>query len=472
MSEPTVRVRGIYATALTVLIRDAGFDVVDPSPPVRERIGGPFPAAVPTVRVESSADRFGVQITGIPDHVARVSDALESLSGRSFAVSASLPSGVVRSGMIDRTSESGAIVSVGDAEAFLPYGRSDSYVSGGDRTPVQVIDPVAPWTPDRRPVVATRPRVPGIYLSLVRDEERSPIDAPEMELARMVELLDPAVPAPWSVVVHRQANDVYLDILRRELERLEAERDAIETAFAAASDPDEPGGVYAPAATRWCRFGREARFALDEWRGKVTPTVGGHHRLKAADEAAGTAVDYLEHVDADIAFDPAATFACFGPAIGDRLRIDHGKPTGETIVLGRGEVIGHPQPDAVTVRRELSAGGTLDALDVPIEAGDTAETTFVEGKRWAATVYRDADGDSKGTYANVSTPVEIFPDRVSYVDLYVDVIKTTDGTVAVVDDEELAAAADENVLADDIADEARTVAASLERSLDEDASTD
>jgi len=43
----------------------------------------------------------------------------------------------------------------------------------------------------------------------------------------------------------------------------------------------------------------------------------------------------------------------------------------------------------------------------------------------------------RGTYVNVCTPVEVFPDAARYVDLHVDVMKHPDGTVERVDDDEL-----------------------------------
>jgi predicted RNA-binding protein associated with RNAse of E/G family len=73
-------------------------------------------------------------------------------------------------------------------------------------------------------------------------------------------------------------------------------------------------------------------------------------------------------------------------------------------------------------------------------------------------VYRDEEGTVKGTYINVCTPVEVFPDSVRYVDLHVDVIKHADGTVEVVDDDELAAAVEAGHVGPDLAASARDVA--------------
>jgi len=99
------------------------------------------------------------------------------------------------------------------------------------------------------------------------------------------------------------------------------------------------------------------------------------------------------------------------------------------------------------------------------EAGDVAVTSLKEGRWWYPTTYRGADGSVKGTYVNVCTPVEVFPDAARYVDLHVDVVKTPDGDVERVDDDVL----DDSVAAGNtpvpLAEKARGVASALENAL-------
>lgn len=466
MSECRVRIRGIYATGLTVYLRANGISVVDPSPTVADRIGDVPTTGLPNARVESTEDGIGIEISGEPAAVETVAANIESLSSYSFRWSSALPRGAVRSGRVHETGESGAVITIGDDRAFLPYSRSEAYVTEGDRVSVQVIDTEPPWSPDRRPVVTTEPRVLGTYLSIVRDPDRPSIDAPNRELHGMVELLDPTLPEEWSLVVRKTAQNLELDVLSADLERMLEQRETVEHAMQRAADPADPGGAFVPERTEWHRLGRQSRFELDDYRERCVPTMDGHHRLKAAGRAAGMAVEYLEQLDSPVPFDLEAALCSFGPSIGDRIRIHHGKPTGETIVLGRGVVIDHPRSDAVRVRRELTGGGTLDGIGVPKEDGDIAETTFVEGQRWSPTVYRDAEGTRKGTYVNIGTPLEIFPNRVSYVDLYIDVVKDRSGDVRIIDQDELSAAVNDGDVSEAVATEARELASTLVRSVE------
>jgi Ribonuclease G/E len=155
----------------------------------------------------------------------------------------------------------------------------------------------------------------------------------------------------------------------------------------------------------------------------------------------------------------------FGPVEGDTVAIGHGKPDGRAFSLGRGEVVEWDTDGTLSVERTLSGSGTYDALGTAREAGDTALTKFREGRWWYPTVYRSADGDLKGTYVNVCTPVECFPDEVRYVDLHVDVIKHPDGTVERVDDDELDEAVAAGTVSEELAEKARSVASSLENAL-------
>jgi len=122
--------------------------------------------------------------------------------------------------------------------------------------------------------------------------------------------------------------------------------------------------------------------------------------------------------------------------------IAHGKPDGRLFTLGEAAVDAVEADGTVTLRREMTPGGQYDGLGVERQAGDVAVTKVTEGRWWYPTTYEGSDGERRGTYVNVCTPVEVFPGEIRYVDLHVDVVKHADGTVERVDDDELDAAVD------------------------------
>ncbi len=457
-----VRVRGIYATALTATFET----VVQASPAIRRRFDETFPEEPPAATVETTANRQGVGVHGDPAAVESVASELGTLSRDTFVWAATLPRGGVYAGEVTETLGSGALVDCGDGTGFLPYSKTARRVETGDRLRVQVREPRPLWD-GGRPVLDTTVRVFGSLADLVRGGQGGSVGTGGPELA---ELLPADPPDGWGVDWAPAADDAGLEALTVTLDSLGERAGVLDEAFV---DAPEPGAVaphtyWTGEETRWVWFGREARFALDERRREVVPTMPGHHRTKAATGAASTAVDFVEAVCDDLTGDDEFPFDAvvgqFGPQAGDSVGIGHGKPDGRRIELGPGEVT-DIDGETMTVERELSGGGTYDALGVPKEDGDVATTKFREGRWWYPTVYRGADGERRGTYVNVCTPLEVFPEEVRYVDLHVDVVRHADGTVERVDDDELDAAVEAGRVDESLASKARSVAAAVERAL-------
>ena len=465
----TVRVRGIYATALTALVVDDGHDVVGASLQIRERFDTDAvrAAGVPDVVVRTTDDRLGVLLVGGADPVATLATRLRDVAVDiiSWPVAARDAVFDVR---VSETTGDGAVCPLPDGDSgLLPFDAADGRIETGDRYRVQVSSPAPPWT-DRRPRLATTLRARAGPAVLRRGDGgvRADVSDPETasELAGLVDLLGADVPDGWGLRWQGTAADADLETLESALAGARRRALALEDALPETVDPQRR--IHAPLDAVAVLFGRLARFELDDRRRAVVPTMPGHHRTKAI-AGASAGVDLAEAVAAtfvdEFPFDGVAS--AFGPRVGDRVSIEHGKPAGHTVTLGRGEVTERTADGGLTVRRELSGGGTYDGLGVTRESGDVALTNFEEGRWWYPTVYRTEGGDRKGTYVNVCTPVECFPDAVRYVDLHVDVVKGGDGRVDRLDDDELAAAVDAGQLPAALAERAREVAASVERAL-------
>jgi len=452
----TVRVRGIYATALTARFED----VVQASPPIQARFDEQFPVEPAAAVVETTSDRQGVGVHGDKDRVESLVSTLQSVGLDTFAWEAVLPRGAVCAGKVVDTLDGGALLACGDGRGFLPYSKTTRRVEEGDYLRVQVTDTEPPWT-DRRPVLDTDIEIRGSLGALVRG------GTPERGQPELADLLPTDPPEGWGLTWHRGADDAGLDALDAEIDRLTQRATAVDDAVADADPPEEtaPGTDWPGQTSYWVWFGRDARFALDEIRGEVTETMAGHHRTKAAHENASSAVDFVEAVcetpgEREFPFD--AVTRQFGPSEGDTVGIGHGKPDGRCYDLGPGEVTTRTPEGKVTVERDLTPGGTYDALGGEIQPGDVAVTKFEEGRWWYPTVYRGEDGQSRGTYVNICTPVEIFPRTVRYVDLHVDVVKHPDGTVERVDEDELDAAVEDGHVSEALAQKARRVADAVE----------
>ena len=464
----SVRVRGIYATAVTRLLDRAGHDVVQASGPIEARFETDFPPERAAVCVETTDDQQGVCVVGDPDAATAVREQVTGLGRDTLWWADPTPEGAVYAGKVGETLGSGAVVALGDGEGFLPYANSPDRVETGDRVRVQVTAASAPWT-DGRPVLDTAIAVRGAVLTLTRGQSTTTTAAGPA----MLDVVDADPRDGWGVSWGEASDDASFDAIAEALAAANDRAAAIDTALDDVSSVDDvaPARLADGLATDWVWFGRETRFALDDVRREVTTTMAGHHRVKAGSGAASAAVDYVEALcddpgaDDETDFPFAVTTRQFGPQVGDSLALGHGKPDGRLLTLGSGEVQSVDADGTVAIEREMSAGGSYDALGTPKEAGDVAETRLKEGRWWYPTVYRGRDGASKGTYVNVCTPVEVFPDVARYVDLHVDVVERPDGTVERVDDDELAAAVDDGDVSDALAERARSVAAAVERAL-------
>lgn len=467
--EESVSIRGIYATALTHRLHES-LSVVTPSPTIRDRFELSFPNGEPGVQVQSSPDRFGVELSGDPDDVTKAVTALESMARDGFGWRDPVGQGTVVDGVVTGSRGGGAIVDLGDSDGYLPFEAVDDYIEAGDRVRVQVQDPQPPWT-ERRHGVSPAVAVSGVLVSLVRGVDALVAATPRdgQDLGRTTDLLDVDLPAEWGVRWESPAVDCELSVLESALSTMADRATAVESALDAEDGTgDPPAVVWESGATHWVRFGRETRFRLDEDRDTVVSTMPGHHRIKAGGDTAGTAVDFAEGLDVDVeSFPWAVVTEQFGPTEGDTVRIGHGKPDGRAYDLGPGEVTDRdPDAERIDVRRTLESAGTYDGLDVQKSAGDVAVTTFREGQWWYPTTYRSADGELRGTYLNVNTPIEVFPDAVEYVDLHVDVVKWPDGRVAVVDEAELSATVEAGDVSEDLAEKAMAVAESVRTAID------
>lgn len=466
-----VRVRGIYATALTRTLLDAGHRVVQASPPIQRRFDADLPAADHDAAIETGPDRQGTNVAGDPDAVTQIRDLLADTGIDTLTWADPAPVGAVFDGRVTETLGTGAVVELGETEGYLPFRNVDGTIDEGDAVRVQVAEAAAPWDSDRH-LLDTAFRIEAGLATLTRGHEGIRVagrdDAAGRELAGITDLLGSDPPAGWGLEWAHDARDAEMETLGDALAQASEHATDLSDAIDDADDPEPVREIASPAAGAWVWFGRESRFALDEARRTVTPTMPGHHRTKAGTNAASAGVDFAEALcggDMGEEFPFAVVADQFGPHVGDRVRIDHGKPAGRRIVLGEGEVKARDDDGTLAVERKIAGSGSYDALGTPRAPGDTALTKFREGRWWYPTTYRGSDGEHKGTYVNICTPVELFPDVVRYVDLHVDVIKYPDGEVERVDDDELDAAVEDGDLSEELADKARQVASSIERAL-------
>jgi len=448
---PTVRIRGIYSTALTKLFLDRGFGISQPSPRIAERFGLEKTYEEFDVDIYDKKDRHGVVLVG-----NAVEDAKKVFEEEFIDVFfRKLPYQLygIYKGLVVKVDERFVYVDIGSAIGTLPKSELPR-ANEGDEVLVQV------KKHNLLPHLSTTLTVPGDYAVLIPKPvgaqrhvkiSRKIRDNQERERLRILGLSIDL--GEWGILWRTAAAYKDWNTLRDEIVRLSKLADRLEKAdtYFAPSLIIEGRNIYE------VEFGGGAKKKLDEIRNKVVPTVEGHHQLKAKDPELGFAVEIAEGILAKVPAQRAKVNGGFwealienkGPKKGWLFRLDHVKPDGQVVRIGPGEVVEvSKNPLRVTIRRNLRPGKFYDGLDLPIEPGDYAITELEAGKWWFVHRYYDRDGNLKGEYYNINTPVEIYPDGARYVDLEVDIVKWPDGKKEIIDREKLAQHYEEGIISE------------------------
>jgi hypothetical protein len=176
----------------------------------------------------------------------------------------------------------------------------------------------------------------------------------------------------------------------------------------------------------------EDKLFLDGIRSMVVKTMKFHHMLKYS---------YTHNeVDIEEAKENPDPTPLIDKLANNFLKIEHVKPDGRKILLRGGYVIyKETKPDYYLIRLKRTfegGGGKYDSLDIPIDEGDYDIVEFDSRNWYQIHKYYSKYGNLKGVYVNISTPPEILRDKIRYIDLEVDVVKKGD-RIEAVDLEEL-----------------------------------
>ncbi|MCL6582634.1 MAG: DUF402 domain-containing protein [bacterium] len=214
-------------------------------------------------------------------------------------------------------------------------------------------------------------------------------------------------------------------------------------------------------------FPAVSKATLDAIREQVTPTVKNHHLLKIVSPSW---VDLVEEAIRSTPWrkaeleDKLWEDIILRPLRQQRelIGLIHVHPEGRELSLRGGKIL-HLERDCLLVRREFSEanGQQYDGLELPIEPGDYGITQVSRNGWFLQHSYYSQDGLLRGTYWNINTPVEFYPDRIRYLDLHIDVVQRSGEAPRLIDQEKLDRAVACGLISPKLARCAREVAKSL-----------
>ena len=242
-------------------------------------------------------------------------------------------------------------------------------------------------------------------------------------------------PAGMGVIFRTAAGKADLSLIAKEIEELEEEMRRI---LDISADLDEPTLVREGDETVIAEFPASIKRQLDNIRERVAPTINGHHYYKALGSDVAQIVDFAEELISrhpelrEEASQLLQKMVIDNAFKNDEVRFEHVKLNGKVILL-HGKLLQKRDHQEMIIKRSFTAGGYYDGLNIPKEAGDYGITQVKVGEWTFKTEYYSKKGELKGTFYNINTPIELYPNRIRYIDLEIDVIQFPNGTVKIID---------------------------------------
>ncbi len=433
-----VRIRGIYATALTKIALDEGFQIVQPSRIIAERFKLPdlkLPADV-TIKT-NDRDPNEVLVIGYEGKADRVLSALQRHLKYSFYWVSPLALHSTIKVLVIRRDENTCIVDAGGIEAELLATNCRE----NEQLVASVVRPgVKPY---EKPRLVPGARIIGDYAIVYEAAEKPRVTVSEhvRNTAKKAELVALAsIATSKGLSVHWRSSSQFADeeTLRKHLEELirSLERIKHEAEHGDAGKQYSKGELVALA-----RLSSVDKEYLDRVRDEVTPTIRLHHSVKSNLPSFSAIVDYAEKLKQRGVSEDALVEALTDTIMEHyrqkhRIKILHIKPSAEIIELGNARLKNiYRDRDSIIMilERIIHSKGVYDGLNIEKEPGDRI-ITEINTKEWVIRhTYYSANGELKGVYININTPPELTEEGIMYLDLEIDVIKNPQGETQIID---------------------------------------
>ncbi len=405
----SIRLRGIYATALAALTRAHGWKVVQPTEELQPYTDPEDRFAPFDLDVRDRDDKQGILAVGAEASLNVLKELFLAELPDAIASPAFTELGAIYLGVVHRKRSWGYEVDLGGMMGFLPQTELTCPLKKGEAIRVQIQD-----IAHHQPIVTTHLSLAGLFAVLSQENgvgiSKEITDSHERK--RLLTLGRKCVANGWGVIWRTGACGRDARELQGEIKRLQRELHRLE------GHPEEgiPGQLRAGQPTLLFEVPGASKQTLDRWRARLVPTEPGYHQHQ---------VEQARHKRVGAS-----------PAIGDTVAIEHVKVSTELSVVMSGLVV-EAVPHRLTVRRDIRGKGQYDGLGVPKELGDYALSEFCAGSWKYETRYYTREGRLKGIYVNVNTPIEIYSDRVRYVDLELDVVQRPGEQASIVDEPDL-----------------------------------
>jgi hypothetical protein len=436
----TLRIRGMYAVALTQLFRQspAAWEIVQPDEEVRSCIAHPWRMDSPDVDIDDEPDERGrhevIRLAGSGDAVKQ---ALAVLQNHCFDVIThqdNLQVGAIYMGLVGICSRirRRAVVYLGnDLVGILPLRYEDRDLKVGSYLPVRIA--TLPAEGGDHPQLSASITVPGHYAVLtsaraVRLSKQITDPHQQERLQRLGEQQDTG---GWGIIWRTAAQHTAEQILIEEIQYLSQEARVLQEQLQATTTVGYVRGGEIAAHVHLSGY---AKAFCDTQRTQLRATLPGHHKYKAQGDVYGATVDALEKElppevlrTRTMNLGLLASIDAMQQPIHERLRLVVRDLRGALHERGTVQRVSYDIDTGwVEVRQELRHNNAYPpALRLDKHPGDYTVTRFQEESWTYITRFFSREGAWKASYASITTPVAIFADQLHVVDLHVAVMRST-----------------------------------------------
>jgi len=453
------QVRGIYTTALTRLLLENGFEIVNPSLTIKKRFSLSEKSEAPDIKIRDRYDLQGIRVLGEHQAIEKLQlllhSNLEDVLTRKWNVSVD---GIYKGKVLEST---GNVVYVDIGNDVV--GRlSKNELAHKNSLLVQVERKRMGF---KQPVLTTRLKIIGNYAILAQNSKIG-ISLKIHDLNKRTELYalgKKLAPQGWGIIWRETSVQQSQEALEKEIETLTKK---VEILNKKAPETEAPSLLIEGLFFMNVEFPYCSKKTLDKWRAAVTPTLEGHHFYKSCGGHVSAALEMAEKLlekgeeksNVKKFFKNRVLYKF--PEEGSIIDVEHVKLNGMVFHLGQATIDAISNSE-IKYTRIIRANGLYDGLEVEKEAGDKAISETKIGTWWIKTEYFSRQGEWKGTYINLNTPLEIYPKALRYVDLEVDISIKPDGSAKILDVEKLEKALREGIISKELFEKIKTKAKEL-----------
>lgn len=436
-----IKIRGIYATALSNLLNKNGFEISNPSDLVSERLELSNNKDDANLLIYDTEDRNGICISGT-DGEKVINILRKNLTDY---IIQKRDSGRIYAGVVKEIGGISSTIDLGDADGILPKTFG---LTLNSKVLVQV-----KGESDDKPLLSKHLRIFGESMVLINGgfTKVSKHIRSDSERRRLLNISRESCPEGWGILWKSLAIGKTDEELINEINNLKEEENKIMKEFEKASKPEL---LKEGMQSYKILFGLLSKRKLDEIRKEVAKTIKNHHMLKSANY--GQIVELAEALLGDVKEEKLLS--------GIKSVIGFPKPESDfclkhqkidDFIFMKGKVV--EAGDFIKIKRKIRTFGDYNGLQIPKEKGDEV-ITIIKPEEWYIThEYYNESGKLKGKYISINTPVEVFSNYIHYLDLELDIVEFPDGSKKLIDIEKFKSLVAKKYVSKDISEKIKNI---------------